>query len=271
MIQVQGVSQQFQALDGSRVEALGEVSLEIVPGEFLCLVGPSGCGKTTLLNILAGLQRPSRGQVLRHGRQLNGSFGWAGYLSQAETLLPWRTVRANAEIGLELRKTPAPQRRERVDGLLRRVGLAGFEDKYPSELSGGMKKRLGLVRLLAYDPEVLFLDEPFGALDAQTREMLQDDLLALWRDFGKTVVFVTHDLVEAINLADRVILISPRPGRIAREYRVNLPRPRSAPQVQFSQAFQDLHQDIRQAFTHMAGTQAQPPALGPLSPQALPA
>lgn len=247
MIQVQGAGQRFRALDGSLVEALDEVSLTIEPGEFVCLVGPSGCGKTTLLNLMAGLQRPSQGQVLRHGRPLNGSFGWAGYLSQADTLLPWRTVLANAEIGLELRKVPAAQRRPRVAALLERVGLAGFEQKYPSELSGGMKKRLGLVRLLAYDPEVLLLDEPFGALDAQTRETLQADLLALWRELGKTVVFVTHDLAEAINLAGRIILMTPRPGRIAQEYRVDLPRPRSSPEVQFSPAFQDLHRRIRQA------------------------
>jgi NitT/TauT family transport system ATP-binding protein len=136
VIQVLGVAKRFLALDNTLVEALDEVSLTIMPGEFVCLVGPSGCGKTTLLNIMAGLHKPSQGQVLRHGHKINGSFGWAGYLSQADTLLPWRTVRANAEIGLELRKVPAAQRRERVAGLIARVGLAGFEDKYPSELSG---------------------------------------------------------------------------------------------------------------------------------------
>lgn len=171
--------------------------------------------------------------------------GWAGYLSQADSLLPWRTVLANAEIGLEMRQVPRAQRRAQVARLLERVGLAGFLQKYPSELSGGMKKRLGLVRLLAYDPEVLLLDEPFAALDAQTREFLQQDLLTLWQESHKTVIFVTHDLMEAITLSDRIFLMSPRPGRIKRQYPVDLPRPRCLPEFQFSPATQQLHRQIR--------------------------
>jgi NitT/TauT family transport system ATP-binding protein len=245
VISLQGINKTFIARDGSEVQALREISLEVKEGEFVCLVGPSGCGKTTLLEIMAGLEKPSSGS-LRHRRfTSNGDFGWAGYMSQADTLLPWRTVLENAAIGLEIRRVPKARRRQRVAGLVERVGLAGFEDKYPAELSGGMKKRLGLIRMLAYQPEVLLLDEPFAALDAQTREMLQADLLDLWRDFKRTVVFVTHDLVEAITLSDRIYLLSKRPAAIKREYPVTLPRPRLSQEIQFSPEFQHLHRRLR--------------------------
>ena len=245
MISLQRISKTFNARNGSQVQAINEISLEVSEGEFVCLVGPSGCGKTTLLEIMAGLEKPSSGLV-RHGRlTLNGEFGWAGYMSQADTLLPWRTVLENAAIGLEIRGVPKEQRRCQVAGLVERVGLGGFEDKYPGELSGGMKKRLGLIRMLAYEPEVLLLDEPFAALDAQTREKLQADLLDFWRDFKRTVIFVTHDLVEAITLSDRIFLLSKRPAVIQGEYRVDLPRPRLSQEIQFSPEFQDLHRRLR--------------------------
>lgn len=246
MISLQGINKVFSAQDGSQVQALRDISLEVSEGQFVCLVGPSGCGKTTLLEIMAGLEKSSSGKV-RYGRlTANGDFGWAGYMSQADTLLPWRTVLENAAIGLEIRGVPKAQRRQRVAGLVERVGLAGFEDKYPGELSGGMKKRLGLIRMLAYQPEVLLLDEPFAALDAQTREKLQADLLDLWRDFKRTVVFVTHDLVEAITLSDRIFLLSKRPAEIKREYVVDLPRPRLSQDIQFSPEFLRLHRRLRQ-------------------------
>jgi NitT/TauT family transport system ATP-binding protein len=246
MICLEGVSKTFKSLDGSPVEALVDVSLTVDEGEFVSLVGPSGCGKTTLLEIIAGLEKPTGGSV-RHGSLTdNGAFGWAGYMSQAETLLPWRTVLENAAIGLEIRGVPKAERRRRVNGLVERVGLGGFEDKYPDELSGGMKKRLGLIRMLAYEPEVLLLDEPFAALDAQTREMLQADLLDLWRDYRRTVIFVTHDLVEAITLSDRILLLSRRPAVIKSQHRVGLPRPRHSRDIQFSDEFMDLHRRLRQ-------------------------
>jgi NitT/TauT family transport system ATP-binding protein len=172
--------------------------------------------------------------------------GWAGYMSQSDTLLPWRTVFENAAIGLEIHGVSKNERRERVIPLINKVGLGAFLDKYPSELSGGMKKRLGLVRMLAYDPEVLLLDEPFAALDAQTRELLQADLLELWRDFQRTVIFVTHDLVEAITLSDRILLFSRRPAVLKRSYPVDLPRPRHVEDIQFSEGFQDLYRKLRQ-------------------------
>jgi len=246
VISLQGISKIFSARDGSSVAALKDISLEVQSGQFVSLVGPSGCGKTTLLEIIAGLEKPSSGRV-RHGDLTqDGQFGWAGYMSQTDTLLPWRTVLENAAIGLEIRGVAKTERRRRVAGLVERVGLAGFEDKYPGELSGGMKKRLGLIRMLAYEPQVLLLDEPFAALDAQTRERLQADLLDLWRDFKRTVIFVTHDLVEAITLSDRILLLGRRPARIKREYGVDLPRPRLSQEIQFSEEFQDLHRRLRQ-------------------------
>lgn len=246
MISLLGINKTFSARDGSDVAALQDISLEVRSGQFVSLVGPSGCGKTTLLEIIAGLEKPSSGQV-RHGQLTqNGKFGWAGYMSQADTLLPWRTVVENAAIGLEIRGVAKAERHRRVSGLVERVGLGGFEDKYPGELSGGMKKRLGLIRMLAYEPEVLLLDEPFAALDAQTRERLQADLLDLWRDYRRTVIFVTHDLVEAITLSDRILLLGRRPARIKCEYTVDLPRPRLSQEIQFGQEFQDLHRRLRQ-------------------------
>lgn len=245
MIRVENISKTFLAMDGTEVTALDSVSLHIERGEFVSIVGPSGCGKTTLLEIIAGLQLPGHGRVLVQGAPLNGGFGWSGYMSQADTLLPWRTVIENAEIGLQIRGVPKGTRRKRVSALIDRVGLHGFEDKYLFEISGGMKKRLGLIRILAYDPDVLLLDEPFAALDAQTRETLQEDLLGLWQDYKRTVVFVTHDLVEAITLSDRIVLMTKRPGRVKHQYEVSLSRPRKAFEVQFSSQFLSLHKAIR--------------------------
>ncbi len=245
MIRLEGIGQTFLAADGSQVQALAGIDLAVSEGEFVSLVGPSGCGKTTLVEIIAGLQKPSAGRVTHGHAGQNGAFGWAGYMSQADTLLPWRDVLDNAGIGLEIRGVARAECRRRAAELAARVGLAGFENRYPHELSGGMRKRLGLIRMLAYEPEVLLLDEPFAALDAQTREVLQNDLVDLWRDFRRTVIFVTHDLMEAITLADRVCLLSRRPAAIKREYRVELPRPRTSLEVQFSQKFQALHQAIR--------------------------
>lgn len=246
MISVRGVSYSYSAIDSTLIQALRDVSLDVRKGEFVSFVGPSGCGKTTLIQIIAGLKAGNGGgKVLISESPVSGRFGWAGYMSQSDTLLPWRTVAENAAIGLEIRGVSRPERRARVAGLIERVGLSGFEDKYPGELSGGMKKRLGLIRMLAYEPGVLLMDEPFAALDAQTREFLQNDLLNLWKDFRKTVLFVTHDLVEAIGLSDRVILLTARPGTVKREYRIDLPRPRCGQSIQFNTGFRELHRAIR--------------------------
>jgi len=245
MIELEHISFTYTALDGSKVPAVHDVSFSVREGEFVALVGPSGCGKTTLLEIIAGLKTADGGEARLRDRPLNHRFGWGGYMSQVDTLLPWRTVAQNAAIGLEICKAPKEERGATVASLIRQVGLTGFEDKYPSEISGGMKKRLGLIRILAYDPEVLLLDEPFGALDAQTREFLQNDLLSLWKTYRKTVLFVTHDIAEAIALSDRILLFTSRPATLKSSYEVNLPRPRCIRDVPFDPEFQALLQSVR--------------------------
>ncbi len=191
-------------------------------GEFVAIVGPSGCGKSTLLNLVAGLDEVSAGAIVVEGRPVRGPRP-IGYMFQADSLLPWRTVVENAELGPELAKTSREVRRERVLELLEQVGLREFVHALPHELSGGMRKRAQLAAVLANDPRVVLMDEPFAALDAQTRAVLEDDLVRLWRRTGKTIVFVTHDLAEAILLATRVVIFTARPGRVKSEYAVGLP------------------------------------------------
>ncbi|MCX4098214.1 ABC transporter ATP-binding protein [Nocardia sp. alder85J] len=208
------------------VRALDGIDLTIEEGEFVVFLGPSGCGKSTLLEILAGLQEPTEGEVLLAGEPVRGTDPRIGVVFQDASLYPWRTVARNVEIGLEFRGAGKAQRREAAAKYLAQVGLSGFEKKYPHQLSGGMRQRAGIARTLAAEPDVLLMDEPFGAVDHLTRIQLQRDLLALWESRRRTVVFVTHDVGEAVYLADRVILLSPRPGRIAREFVIDEPRPR---------------------------------------------
>ncbi len=226
MIELRGVGHSFETASRRCVNALDSVSLSIADGEFVAIVGQSGCGKSTLLEIIAGLKRPTRGQVFRGGKPVGGHFGWAGYLTQADTLLPWRNVLGNACLGLELRGVPRVERERIVRPILERFGLSEFENAYPSELSGGMLKRASLARVLAYAPQVLLLDEPFAPLDAQTRERLQADLLALWKDTRKTVILVTHDITEAVLLSERIAVLGPRPATVADDIPVTLPHPR---------------------------------------------
>ena len=207
--------------------ALRSVTLGVRAGEFLSLIGPSGCGKSTLLNLFAGLEAPTEGQVEHDGRPVHGINTRVGYVTQDDNLLPWRTTIANVEIALELKGVPRRARRERAAGYLARVGLGGWEDHYPHELSGGMRKRVSIVRTLVDESVVVVLmDEPFGPLDAQTRLLLQDELLQLWQGTGRTVVFVTHDLVEAIALSDRIAIFSSTPGTIKAIHAVPIARPR---------------------------------------------
>ena len=250
MIRLENVSLSYTSRDKSQIEAIRDVSLTVAEGEFISLIGPSGCGKTTVLEIIAGLKSPDKGRVFRNEKQIDRSFGWAGYMTQNDTLLPWRTVAKNVAIGLELRGYSRQEIAKRVTELIATVGLQDFADNYPAEISGGMKKRLGLIRILAYEPEVLLLDEPFAALDAQTREFLQEDLLRLWRNYRKTVIFVTHDLTEAILLSDRIVLFSNRPAIVRKEYIIDLPRPRPNLDIQFSEQFIRLHQQIRSDLMH---------------------
>ncbi|MDO4515598.1 MAG: ABC transporter ATP-binding protein [Bacillota bacterium] len=246
LLELNDVTVSFQSPDGSRMTALRDMSLSVEQGELVALVGPSGCGKSTALNVLAGQVRPVSGQVRLAGEPVKGVSPSVGYISQADTLLPWRTVLDNVALAMELRGVEKRERREAARGLMARMGLSGFEDNYPRELSGGMKKRAAIARVLAVDPAILMMDEPFGPLDALTKEKLQDEILALWESTGCTILYVTHDLTEAITLADRVVLMSARPGRVVREYPIDLPRPRRVMDVKFSPRFVELERAIWQ-------------------------
>jgi ABC-type nitrate/sulfonate/bicarbonate transport system ATPase subunit len=206
--------------------ALDHIDLAVLRGSFVSLIGPSGCGKSTIFNIVAGLQEPSAGRVLIDGADSTGTIGRVGYMLQKDLLLTWRTLTDNIILGMEIQGVKRAEARARALPLLRRYGLAGFEDAYPRALSGGMRQRAALLRTLLFDTDVILLDEPFGALDAQTRLRMQEWLLQLWEDFGKTVVFVTHDVEEAIFLSDEVHVMGARPGRIIATIAVALPRPR---------------------------------------------
>jgi NitT/TauT family transport system ATP-binding protein len=228
-IDVRHVSKTFHRRHGkvdSPVVALHDVSLQIMAGEFVCLIGPSGCGKTTLLRLMHGLLQPDRGQVLVDGLVQSAPGPKAGFVFQSFRLLPWRTVLDNVEFPLQIQRMPRDQRLDRARTYLRLVGLEDFEHSYPHELSGGMQQRVGLARALALEPQILLMDEPFAALDAQTREFMQMELGRIWEHLGVAVVFVTHSLDEALFLADRVVLMGPRPGTIQEALRVELPRPR---------------------------------------------
>ncbi len=206
--------------------ALKEINLEVKKGEFLVLVGPSGCGKSTLLDILTGLAQPTSGAVYIDGNKVTGPALDRGIVLQGYALFPWRTVRQNVEFGLEIKKVPKRERRAISDNFIHLVGLDGFADRFPHELSGGMKQRVAIARALAYDPEVLLMDEPFAAVDAQTRESLQDELLRIWEATGKTILFVTHSIEEAVFLGDRVAVLTPNPGTLREIVKIDLPRPR---------------------------------------------
>ena len=229
---------------GRRVQALLETDLKIDEGEFLTIVGPSGCGKSTLMNLIVGLFPATSGEILYRGKRHSGVNRSIGYVTQADNLYPWRTLRKNIEFPLELRRVPARERRERSQHLIQRVGLSGFEDSYPHELSGGMRQRANIIRTLAYEPEVILMDEPFGPLDAQTRLILQNQLLDLWQEEKKTIIFITHDLSEAVALADRVVVMSARPGRIKTIASVPIPRPRDLFEIHKDERFLATYQTL---------------------------
>ncbi|GAA0711012.1 ABC transporter ATP-binding protein [Dactylosporangium roseum] len=224
--------------------ALENVSLEIGVGEFVALVGPSGCGKTTLLNAIAGLLKPLSGEVSINGDIVRAPSRHTGYIFARDALMPWRTARENAEIGLELRGVGRAQRRERATATLESVGLAKYAHAYPRQLSQGMRQRVALARTLATDPDTMLLDEPFAALDAQTRIRVQAEFARVLEGSGKTVVLVTHDLAEAVLLADRVVVLAPSPGRIVCEVTVDLPRPRDVETLRFDPRYQQLHEEL---------------------------
>jgi NitT/TauT family transport system ATP-binding protein len=227
--------------------AVSAASVTVQAGEFVSLVGPTGCGKSTLLNAAAGLLAPSSGSVSVFGAPLSGINRDAGYLFQADALMPWRNALANIALGLELRGAAKDEARTRATDWLRRVGLAGHGQKYPHELSGGMRKRVALAQTFILNPKILLMDEPFSALDVQTRELMENELLALWAQDRKSVLFVTHDLEEAIALSDRVIVLSAGPAsHPVGEFRVELPRPRDVAEIKHDATFVELHARIWQ-------------------------
>jgi NitT/TauT family transport system ATP-binding protein len=244
-IRLEGVSKTFRSR-GREVNALGNVDIEVKQSEFVSLVGPSGCGKSTVLNLVAGLLAPSTGTVYYDGEEVQGLNGRVGYMTQKDTLLPWRTAEDNVALPLELhcRGVSRAERNERVADIINLVGLRGFEKHYPAELSGGMRKRLGLARTLIYEPETLLMDEPFGALDAQLKLLMHDQLQTLTQQRKMTVVFVTHDLAEAVALSDRVLVFSARPGRIRAMREVPISRPRDVFTVRFTEAFSRLNEEL---------------------------
>lgn len=230
-------SEPFVAVEGA--------SLKVADGEFVAIVGPTGCGKSTLLNATAGLLAPAAGSVSIFGAPLSGLNRRAGYLFQAEALFPWKTALENVAIGLDVAGVAPGEARERAAAWLTRVGLKAFGARYPHQLSGGQRKRVGLAQVLIRDPKILLMDEPFGPLDAQTRQIMGNMLLSLWTSERKAVMFVTHDLEEAIALADRVVIMGAGPAsRIIGEWRVDLPRPRDISEIRLEPAFHALHKDI---------------------------
>jgi sulfonate transport system ATP-binding protein len=252
LLSIENVCKEYQ-VRGKKVLALDSVDLTITEGEFVTVVGPSGCGKSTLLNLIVGLMRSSIGRIVFRGEPIDGISTKIGYVTQKDNLLPWRTLIKNVEIALEIRAIEKSARRAQAQDLIDQVGLSGFEEHYPHELSGGMRQRANIIRTLIYDPELILMDEPFGPLDAQTRIVLQDQLLKLWSASKKTIVFITHDLIEAITLADRVVLMSARPGRIKSIEEIAIPRPRDVFKIhedaQFRSAYERLWQQLRPEVT----------------------
>jgi len=243
VLSYRGVTRTFQSR-GQSVPALNDFTVDVVPGEFLTVVGPSGCGKSTLLNLTVGLLQPTRGEVLYKGAATQGINTNIGYVTQEDNLYPWRTLQANVEFGMEVRGTSKGQRQAVAGQLIGRVGLTGFEDRYRHELSGGMRQRGHIARTLAYEPDVILMDEPFGPLDVQTRLQSQELLLELWAERDTTIVFITHDLTEAVSLSDRVIVLSKRPGTIKEIFDVPLSRPRDIFSLPTSDDFREVYDPL---------------------------
>jgi sulfonate transport system ATP-binding protein len=241
---LRGVTKTYPTASGKPVLALDDVSFEVGAGEFVCLIGPSGCGKSTILNLLAGLETPDGGEILLDGHPVGEPGPDRALLFQDPALFPWLSVRANVEYALKLRGTARERIAPAAEEWLAKVHLTGFEDAQPHELSAGMRQRLALARALSCQPEVLLADEPFGSLDAQSREILQNELQLVWTEIGNTFVFVTHNVREAAFLADRVIVLSARPGKPIAEYRISTPRPRTFEDVLLANVVVDIHDHL---------------------------
>ncbi|MCG7841362.1 MAG: ABC transporter ATP-binding protein [Methanomassiliicoccales archaeon] len=233
ILEIKDLKKSFPKKKGEMV-AIADFDLNVEEGEFVCILGPSGCGKTTILRIIAGLEPPTAGNILLNGKEISEPGSDRGMVFQEFALFPWRTVRRNVEFGLELKGVPAEERRARTDRFIELVGLSGFEDYHPYQLSGGMKQRVGIARALANEPQILLMDEPFGALDAQTRNLMQKELLRIWSETKKTVVFITHSVDEAVFLADRIVVMTARPSSIGETYEIKWERPRDRASPEFA-------------------------------------
>jgi NitT/TauT family transport system ATP-binding protein len=253
-IELSGVTKRFMTPAGTAFTALRDVSLEVEPGQFCAIVGPTGCGKSTTLTMVAGLDRPSAGTVRTGGRPVDGIAPGTGFMFQSEALLPWKTVLGNVALGPLLRGAGRRGAEAQARDWLRRVGLSGFEDHHPHQLSGGMRKRASLAAALINEPSILLMDEPFGALDVQTKAIMSNELLGLWEQTRPTVLFITHDLEEAIALADRVVVMTVGPGTVKAVYDIDLPRPRGAVQeIRFEPRFLEIHQEIWESLRDEVG------------------
>jgi NitT/TauT family transport system ATP-binding protein len=229
---------------GGVYTALHDLDLTVAPGEFCAVVGPTGCGKSTTLALISGLEPPSEGEVEIFGSPVNGIAHGIGYVFQADAVFPWKTVLENVAAGPRYGGLPGRDAREQAREWIARVGLAGFEDRYPYQLSGGMRKRVALAQSLINEPRILLMDEPFSALDVQTRSLMENELLGLWSSTAASVVFVTHDLEEAISLSDRVYVITAGPGTVKSSYQVDLPRPRNVAEIRFQPHFAEIYEEI---------------------------
>jgi NitT/TauT family transport system ATP-binding protein len=243
-ISIRAATKKFATPDGSAFTALTDVDLEVAAGEFVSIVGPTGCGKSTALSLISGLEPATSGTVEVNGTTVTGIPAGVGYMFQSDAVLPWKNVLDNIAIGLRYRKVGRDEAREQAREWIDRVGLTGFENRYPHQLSGGMRKRVAMAQTLITAPSLLLLDEPFGALDVQTRELMQDELLRLWSGTGAAVVFVTHDLTEAISLADRVVVMTAGPATVRDVVAIDLPRPRKVEEIRLTPAFTNLYRRV---------------------------
>ena len=245
-VALEGISLSYNTNDDSKLLALDDIQLEVKAGEFLCIVGPSGCGKSTLLHLIAGLQKATSGQVRMDGRVVDSPGTDRILIFQELGLFPWLTVGENVEFGMKMKGVAKSERQEKTQHYLRLVHLSQFKDSYTHQLSGGMRQRVALARALATEPDVLLMDEPFAALDAQTRDLLHDELERIWAETGRTIIFVTHNVREAVRLGDRVALFTFRPGRIKREFSIDLPRPRQLEDVTVAKNAREILHELRE-------------------------